>query len=1098
MLQAIEETTPLTAESVPRGAMFWSAQYINYPPLPSNINNLPAWNLGGGNWLLADQDFDYAALEQQNAAMHMLSKAMGLEMDSQEVDDNSYTIDTNGLWLEIAGVSNGAAWFNLHNSTNQVYAIWSTTDLLVGWNVAAEVWPTNSEVMPFTVPTLERQNLFVRAEDWTGVDSDGDGIPDWWIWKYFGDLSENATNLDSQGNTLLDDYQNVVDPNVIQFSLPFTNYYVNTLNVPVQLNISGGVPSYMAVLINDMNQDDAVWQPYTSSNIVVTLGSTNGAYGIFVGLRGLPPDATQTWRWASATLYFVAPLLTITSPATGMVSQSLIQLQGYASQPLESLAFDVSNAAGVVTNQPGFLTGQFYDTSLLAYTTNYFECSDIVLNDGTNVITLHATDWAGNTMSVSFTLDYSADTNPPVLNLVWPQDGTPISGSQFTLQAQVSDPKATVTASINGNTVQGLVEQNGTVWVQNLSLNAGTNAVTLTASNAVGGVSVTNFNVIGNDVGLVINPLTSDQMNQPSVIVTGFIGDPVDDCVVVNGVKAAVYDDGFWEADGVPVNPTGTASLYVQVYVGDPVLIASQKADKPQPAMVVLAGYSGSINTHDSFQGWPCLDVRTINWAHDSGGNETDTGYVPTDACIAEGYFNFTDGLPADGPGFATPELGLVWDYFSVNVPYGDNGGSFQRLSKAQPMIAPSGQQPAGTTNVYLVLVSASEYSNPIQGFGSTPGDMPQPPEWWRYKGEALVNTGITNTNGAVWGATLVSALAGKTPIITLTNTQCYSNNAASLNMQVTNVTIQSLTVVSNSATQIDATNWAVVKTPTNDYVIVQATFNYTNDWFLTNATLQAEAGAAIQWSGGEPVPGNLLQRRVSKTNSVETTVTASLGSSTTNLNVWVIWATINYQFSGTTPANAQVLWTNTSSTLQSHLMWYMPGFTLGVQVYPDMTGPPPENFFVAGTNAYAKECSIIQIQPVGINEVVTNGFNIIQYRWCHEFIDGNPNQANDDYSTDWVLDGPFPAYRNTHAPDSYDKVYAIDGPGIGKISSGVNMYEVHQNYFDYETFNGTRCSDTNYWHFEAAWFAGPPQVINRTNLGNGLISLPTTNQWTQ
>jgi len=241
----------------------------------------------------------------------------------------------------------------------------------------------------------------------------------------------------------------------------------------------------------------------------------------------------------------------------------------------------------------------------------------------------------------------------------------------------------------------------------------------------------------------------------------------------------------------VPVNPTGTASLYVQVYIGDPVLIASQKADKPQPAMVVLAGYSGFINTHGFFFAsilWPVLNVYTINWAHDSGGNETDTGYTPTDAGLAEGYFNSTDGLPADGPGFATPKLRLVWDYFSVNVPYGDDGGSFQRSYKAQPMIAPSGQQQAGTTNVYLLLVSASEYSNPIQNFGSTPGDLPQPPEWWRYKGETLVNTGITNTYGAVWGATLVSALAGKTPIITLTNTQCYSNKAASLNMQLTNV----------------------------------------------------------------------------------------------------------------------------------------------------------------------------------------------------------------------------------------------------------------------------------------------------------------------
>jgi hypothetical protein len=46
MLLAVEATTPLPAESVPRGATLWSAQYINHPPLPSNINNLPAWDLG--------------------------------------------------------------------------------------------------------------------------------------------------------------------------------------------------------------------------------------------------------------------------------------------------------------------------------------------------------------------------------------------------------------------------------------------------------------------------------------------------------------------------------------------------------------------------------------------------------------------------------------------------------------------------------------------------------------------------------------------------------------------------------------------------------------------------------------------------------------------------------------------------------------------------------------------------------------------------------------------------------------------------------------------------------------------------------------------
>ena len=60
MLQAVEATTPVAAESVPYNATFYSAfyssQFPNYPPLPGNINNAPAWNLGNGVWLLDDLD----------------------------------------------------------------------------------------------------------------------------------------------------------------------------------------------------------------------------------------------------------------------------------------------------------------------------------------------------------------------------------------------------------------------------------------------------------------------------------------------------------------------------------------------------------------------------------------------------------------------------------------------------------------------------------------------------------------------------------------------------------------------------------------------------------------------------------------------------------------------------------------------------------------------------------------------------------------------------------------------------------------------------------------------------------------------------------
>ena len=406
-------------------------------------------------------------------------------------------------------------------------------------------------------------------------------------------------------------------------------------------------------------------------------------------------------------------------------------------------------------------------------------------------------------------------------------------------------------AAVNGSSFQGLVEQNGSVWVQNLPLNAGTNAVTLTASNAFGGVSVTNFNVIGNDVGLTIDPISSDQLNQASVTVTDTIGDPLDDCVFVNGVQADVYDDGTWEADVVPVNPTGTASLNVQVYVGDPVLIGSQTINQPQPAMVVLAGYAGFSNGHYSsmYFGQSELEMDTVNWAEDSGGGETRTGYGPS----GEGGhdvnpINDSSSLPADGPGYATPGLGLTWDYFSVNTSYPDADGDtvyFQRSSQAQLMIAPTGQQAAGTTNVYLVLASASEFSDPAQGFGHGPGDLHLPPEWLAYQKQALVNTGLTNANGEVWGATLVSAPAGTTPNVTPTITQFYNNQAATFNTQLTNV--MKIVDANNGQDLTLQTNTVIVGQQMN--LLCQLTLPGLTNLVLTN----------FQWS----VPGYAISNYV-------------------------------------------------------------------------------------------------------------------------------------------------------------------------------------------------------------------------------------------
>jgi len=283
--------------------------------------------------------------------------------------------------------------------------------------------------------------------------------------------------------------------------------------------------------------------------------------------------------------------------------------------------------------------------------------------------------------------------------------------------------------------------------------------------------------------------------------------------------------------------------------------------------------------------------------------------------------------------------------------------------------ILPGGAAALGTTASYLVLAKAMQYSLP-SFYGDAYPDQPLAPEWLQVQRQTLLNTGITNDDGSVWGATLVSGSAGTPLDVTpsLIPSVTLEPNDYTFTNQVILMQIQSLTVVSNSATEIDATNWAVVKSPTNDYVVVQAVLNYTNDWIMTNATAMAQIAGAIQWSGGDPVPGNPLQRRVTKTNSVETTVSASLGASSASLNVWVIWSTVQILTSGTNPSPLPLNRFDDGTEI------------LGFGYYNSRDGSNS----VAG-----KICGIATITPAGVHSIITNGWDFFQKKNTETFVDG-------------------------------------------------------------------------------------------------------------
>ena len=142
-------------------------------------------------------------------------------------------INSNLLWLQITNVSDGTVYANLYNATDQiavpsVFAIWSTTNLALPrnlWQVETELQYPDTNCQPFTVSTLGRQNLFLLAEDWTGVEING--LQAWWMWEFCGNLNQTAATLDVNGRTLLYDYQNGLNPNIVSGPdsnvLQFTN-----------------------------------------------------------------------------------------------------------------------------------------------------------------------------------------------------------------------------------------------------------------------------------------------------------------------------------------------------------------------------------------------------------------------------------------------------------------------------------------------------------------------------------------------------------------------------------------------------------------------------------------------------------------------------------------------------------------------------------------------------------------------------------------------------------------------------------------------------------------------------------------------------------
>jgi len=543
-----------------------------------------------------------------------------------------FSINSNLLYLTLTNVANGLAYCGLGSATGQVYGILESSSLATPldlWTAVAEVWPTDTNLTPFTVAAQNQDSMFLSAIDWTSVYTNG--VPMWWSFYWYGDFT-NTT--DSAGNLLVSDFQNGTDPNVISFSVRLGNRHFNTPFAFGQYTVSAGTPSYEAVLVNDTDFIGARWKPYDGT-VSIPLGATDGVYQVWLGLKGYATNATPTWIGTTVYLAQTAPVVTITNPVAGTVALPYIQVQGFANERLAGVTYDLSNALGVVTGQTGTVTGEFLDTNLLAFTTNYFRCVDVWLTNGLNVVTVHATDLAGNVGSttISYTLDYSGKTNPPAIQLDWPAEGMQIGQSNMTVYGTLDDPTAAISLQVTddaGDTqvIAGVVERDGHFWIQNVPLAGTTDVLTLTVQDVVSNTSTMNLTVYpANDAGLTMDPVPGDLWDSTATV-SGTIADD-SYAVTVNGVAAVNNGDGTWTADGVPVSGGNMAVFTAQAVTPEATTEVQAAAIKQAALKLAAATLSDDNMNGQNFFGYGYTDeIQTSwNWTAGRGGSwqQTDT-----------------------------------------------------------------------------------------------------------------------------------------------------------------------------------------------------------------------------------------------------------------------------------------------------------------------------------------------------------------------------------------------------------------------------------------------------------------------------------------
>ncbi len=205
------------------------------------------------------------------------------------------------------------------------------------------------------------------------------------------------------------------------------------------------------------------------------------------------------------------PVVTITSPLDSPIYFPKIQVRGFSTEPLVEITYDLETSSGESVGNRGFVIEGSARSPSLNPDYCEFQCFDVPLSAGNNLITIKVKDRAGNISVVERTIVRSlADSVAPVVDVLWPMNETLVGSGNITLRGVSDDPCSIITALVfSGGTQSGpfnaLVERNGEFSIANLPLASPINTIQITATDSAENASTTELTVSKSSLDLKIS-----------------------------------------------------------------------------------------------------------------------------------------------------------------------------------------------------------------------------------------------------------------------------------------------------------------------------------------------------------------------------------------------------------------------------------------------------------------------------------------------------------------------------------------------------------------------------------------------------------------